>query len=136
MAIGTHGDTYLGIGCKESHLIKFRDKDFQSGLAQMIVLSETRVSDGRINIGASLDSDNSYYYSYQIITDNLPKRPLYIHFEPGSKYDYWDLDEIRVTVDAGSEHIVFSALGEKSYLWSGGRGPKVMYLGEQLTETH
>ena len=137
MAAGTHGDAYLGIGCKEFYLTEFRDKDFQPGLAQTIVLSglaQAIVSGKETNIGASLD-DNDSCSPYQIVTENLPKCPLYIRFEPGSRYDYWDLDEIRVTVNPGSEQIVFFALGEKSYLWSGVRGPKIMYLGEAIT-TH
>lgn len=39
MAAGTHGDAYLGIGCREFYLTEFRDKDFQPGCAQTIVLS-------------------------------------------------------------------------------------------------
>jgi len=138
MADGSYGDVYLGIGGEEFHLTKFSNKDFQPGRAQTIVLSglsEAIIFDERTNIGISPNSGDSCY-PYQIDSDNLPKCPLYMRFKPGSKYDYWDLEEIRVTVDAGSEHIVFSALGEKSYLWSGVRGPKVMYLGEQPTKTH
>jgi len=137
MAAGTHGDAYLGIGCKEFYLTEFRDKDFQPGLTQTIVLSglaQAIVFNEETNIEPSLD-DHDWCSPYQIVTENLSKCPLYIRFEPGSKDDYWDLDEIRVTVNAGSEQIVFSALGEKSYLWSGVRGPKVMYLGESIT-TH
>lgn len=140
MAAGTHGDAYLGIGCREFYLTEFRDKNFQPGCAQTIVLSGLTQAivfdeeDEEIDFDAS--PDNSDLCSpYQIVTENLSKCPLYIRFEPGSKNDYWDLDEIRVTVDAGFEHIVFSALGEKSYLWTGVRGPKMMYLGESIT-TH
>ena len=135
MAAGTHGDAYLSIGCKEYHLTEFKDKDFPPGLAQTIVLSgltHAIVLGEEKNIDASADNSDSYC-PYQIVTENLSKCPLYIRFEPGSKDDYWDLDEIRVTVDAGSEHIILSALGDKSYLWSGVRGPKVMFLGETIT---
>ena len=138
MADGSYGDVYLGIGCKEFYLTEINDNDFQPGQAQTIVLSglsEAIVFDERTNIGTCEDSSDSCY-PYEINSDNLPQCPLYIRFKSGSKYDYWDLEEIRVTVDSGSEHIVFSALGEKSYLWSGARGPKVMYLGEQPTKTH
>jgi uncharacterized protein (DUF779 family) len=140
MADGTHGDAYLGIGCKEFHLTEFRDKYFQPGQTQTIVLSELSeaiVFDERTNIGNCCEDSSNSCYPYEINSDNLPQCPLYIRFKSGSKYDYWDLEEIKVTVDVGSEHIVFSALGEKSYLWSGVRGPKVMYLGEQQpTTTH
>jgi hypothetical protein len=140
MAAGTHGDAYLGIGCKEFYLTEFRDKDFQPGLAQTFVLSGLTQAivfdeeDEEINSDVSPDNSDSCC-PYQIVTENLPKCPLYIRFEPGSKDDYWDFDEIKVTVDAGSERVVFSALGEKTYLWSGVIGPKVMYLGESIT-TH
>ncbi len=135
MAAGTHGDAYLGIGCKEFYLTEFKDEDFQPGLAQTIVLSglaHTNLLGEEINTGMSPDDIDSCS-PYQIVTENLLKCPLYIRLEPGSRYDYWDLDEIRVTVNPGSEQIVFSALGEQSYLWSGDRGPKVLYLGESIT---
>jgi hypothetical protein len=139
MVDGSNGKVYLGIGCKEFYLTGINDKDFQPGQAQTIILSglsEAIVFDERTNIGICEDSSNSCY-PYEINSDNLPQCPLYIRFKSGSKYDYWDLEEIKVIVDVGSEHIVFSALGEKSYLWSGVRGPKVMYLGEQQpTTTH
>ena len=137
MAARTHGDAYLGIGCKEFYLTEFRDKDFQPGLAQTIVLSglaHTNVLGEEINTGMSPDDIDSCS-PYQIVTENLFKCPLYIRFDSESKDDYWDLDEIRVTVNPGSEQIVFFAIGNTSYLWSGDRGAKVMLLGESIT-TH
>jgi len=138
MAAGTHGEAYLSIGCKEYHLTEFKDKDFQPGLAQTIVLSgldQPIVLGEETGADSSKDKSDLYCLHQQIDSENLSKCPLFIRFEPESKDDYWDLVEIRVTVDAGSEHIIFSALGEKSYLWSGVRGPKVMFLGETTT-TH
>jgi len=137
MAAGTHGDAYLGIGCKEFYLTEFKDEDFQPGLAQTIVLSglaHTNVLGEEINTGMSPDDIDSCS-PYQIVTENLFKCPLYIRFDSESKDDYWDLDEIRVTVNPGSEQIVFFAIGNTSYLWSGDRGAKVMLLGESIT-TH
>jgi len=79
---------------------------------------------------ADMSKGNSdLYCSYQqTVTKNLSKCLLYIRFESGYKDDHWDLFEIKITVDVGSEHIVFSALGEKSYLWFGFRWPKIMFL--------
>lgn len=137
IAAGTHGGVYLGIGCKEFFLTGFMDRVFRPGLVETIMLSELSeaiVFDRRLNIGIS-PYDSDACYPYQIITDDLPKCPLYIRFEPGSENDYWDLDELIVIVDTDSKHVVLSALGEKSYLWSGIRGSKVMFLGESET-TH
>ncbi len=98
-----------------------------SGLDQPIVLGK------ETDVDLSEDKSDLYCSYQQTDTEDLSICPLYIRFEPGSKNDYWDFVEIRATVDAGSEHIVYSALGEKSYLWSGVRGPKVMFLGETIT---
>ncbi len=78
MADETHGDAYLGIGCKEFYLTEFRDKDFQPELAQTSVLSglsHTNVLGGEINIGIS-PGDNDSCFPYQIDTENLLKCPL------------------------------------------------------------
>jgi len=94
MAAGTHGDAYLGIGCKEFYLTEFKDEDFQPGLAQTIVLSglahtnvHTNVLSDEINTEMSPDDIDSCS-PYQIVTENLFKCPLYIRFDSGSKDDY------------------------------------------------
>jgi hypothetical protein len=119
---GANGDVYLGIGGREFHLAIFGAKDFRAGETEDFILG-----DGT-NIGVS-PNDNDPRSPCQMITETLSSYPLYVRFEPTNEDGRWDLDEIRVTVNPGSDQIEFSALGGESYLWLGNRGTKILHFG-------
>lgn len=119
---GAHGDVYLGIGGREFHLAIFGNKDFRAGETEEFILGEGT------NIGVFPD-DNDPRSPYQMITETLSKYPLYVWFEPTSPDSRWELDEIGVTVNPGSDQIEFSALGGGSYLWLNNRGTKILHFG-------
>lgn len=119
---GANGDVYLGIGGREFHLAIFGAKDFRAGETEDFILG-----DGT-NIGV-FPNDNDPRSPYQIITETLSNYPLYVRFEPTNQDGRWELDEIRVTVNPGSDQMEFSALGGKSYLWLSNRGTKILHFG-------
>lgn len=73
--------------------------------------------------------DNDPCSPYQMVTENLSKFPLYVRFEPTNQDGRWELDEINVTVNPGSDQIAFSALGGQSYLWLNNHGTKILHFG-------
>lgn len=119
---GTNGDVYLGIGGREFHLAIYGAKDFRAGETEEFILGEGT------NIGV-FPADNDPRSPYQLVTETLSKYPIYVRFEPASPDSRWELDEISVTVNPGSDEIVFSALGGNSYLWLNNRGTKILHFG-------
>lgn len=122
MSSGTDSHVFLGIGGREFHLVVDAKKDFESGQTDTFVLGEGT------NIG-TLPSDNDPRFPYQLVTETLSKYPIYIRFEPSREDDRWEIDEISVIVNPGSQQIVFSALGGGSHIFLSNRGTKVMYFG-------
>jgi len=119
---GTNGDVYLGIGGREFHLAIFGSKDFRAGETEEFILGEGT------NIGVFPD-DNDPRSPYQMVTDTLSRYPIYVRFEPTNQDGRWELDEISVAVNPGSDQIEFSALGGGSYLWLNNRGTKILHFG-------
>ncbi len=122
---GTSGDVYLGIGGREFHLAIYGGKDFRAGETEEFILGE------ETNIGVFPD-DNDPRSPYQMVTESLTKNPLYVRFEPTNQDGRWELDEINVTVNPGSNQIAYSALGGQSYLWLNNHGTKILHFGAKV----
>ncbi len=121
-AAGTDGNVFLGIGGREFRLVIDAKKDFQSGSTNTFVLGEGT------NIGTD-PRGNDPRSPYKLVTETLSKYPIYIRFEPTRQDDRWEIDEINVTVNPGSEKIVFSALGGGSYIFLSNKDTKILYFG-------
>lgn len=121
MASGTDGRVYLGIGGRDFDLI-IDGKEFKSGATNTFILGEGT------NSGAD-PRDNDPRSPHQLVTETLKKYPVYIRFEPVREDDRWEIDEINVTVNPGSEEIVFSALGGGQHIFLSNKGTKIMYFG-------
>ena len=120
-ASGTDGRVYLGIGGRDFDLI-IDGKEFKNGSTDTFVLGEGT------NSGAD-PRDNDPRSPLQLVTETLSKYPVYIRFEPTRNDDRWEIDEIKVTVNPGSEQVVFSALGGGQHIFLSNKGTKIMYFG-------
>jgi len=123
---GTNGDVYLGIGGREFHLAIYGGKDFRVGETEEFVLG------AETNIGVFPD-DNDPRSPYQMVTENLTKNPIYVRFEPTNQDGRWELDEINVTVNPGSDQIAFSALGGNPICGSIITAPRSCILGHRFS---
>ena len=122
MASGTDGNVFLGIGGREFGLVVDAIKDFQSGAIDTFVLGEGT------NTG-TYPADNDPRSPCQLVTETLSKYPTYIRFEPTRQDDRWEIDEIKVTVNPGSEQVVLSALGGGAHIFLSNKGTKIMHFG-------
>ena len=122
IASGTDGAVFLGIAGREFRLVIDAKKDFQTGSTNTFVLGEGT------NIGTD-PRGNDPRSPYQLVTETLFKYPIYIRFEPTRQDDRWEIDEINVTVNPGSEQIVFSVLGGDSYIFLSNTDTKILYFG-------
>ena len=118
---GTDGRVYLGIGGRDFDLV-IDGKEFQNGTTNMFLLGEGT------NTGAD-PRNNDPRSPYQLVTETLSKYPVYIRFEPIREDDRWEIDEINVVVNPGSEDIKFSTLGGGQHIFLSNRSTKIMYFG-------
>ena len=122
MASGTDGHVFLGIGGREFNLVIDPQKDFQNGSTDTFVLGEGT------NIGTD-PRDNDPRSPHQMVTETLSKYPIYMRLEPTREDDRWEIDEINVTVNPGSEQVTYSALGGGQHIFLSSKGTKTMYFG-------
>ena len=122
MASGTDGHVFLGIGGREFNLRIDPQKDFQSGSTDTFVLGEGT------NMGTD-PRDNDPRSPHQMVTETLSKYPIYMRFEPTREDDRWEIDEINVTVNPGSEQVAYSALGGGQHIFLSNKGTKTMSFG-------
>ena len=107
MASGTDGHVFLGIGGREFNLVIDPQKDFQNGSTDTFVLGEGT------NIGTD-PRDNDPRSPHQMVTETLSKYPIYMRLEPTREDDRWEIDEINVTVNPGSEQVTYSAFRRRA----------------------
>jgi hypothetical protein len=117
---GSDGKYYFGIGGREFRLDIPGSHDFQRSMDQIFTLGEgTNISDAGFNDPRAM----------QMQTENLPRYPKYIRFEPANVNDNWHLYNISATVNPGPGQVVFSALGGTPKIWLGDKMSKVFYFG-------
>jgi len=121
MASGTDGRVFLGIGGREFNLL-IDGKEFLNGSTDTFVLGEGT------NTGTD-PRDNDPRSPHQLVTESLSKYPIYMRFEPTREDDRWEIDEINVTINPGSEQVTFSALGGGQHIFLSNKGTKIMHFG-------
>jgi hypothetical protein len=137
---GTDGSVYLGLGGREFRLDS-REDDFERGSWREYILGggpELNVPEPQIRVRNWDKNDPSL--RFPLDTNNLPRTPVYIRFEPQGAFDNWNLFFAAVLVYAGEFVVGYAPPEEFDNLWMGQASGKLLYLtsewrdGEKLLE--
>jgi hypothetical protein len=132
---GTDGDIYLGIGGREFRLDS-REDDYERGSWREYVLGtaplESNLAPPQIRVRNWDRNDPTL--RFLLDTNDLPRTPVYIRFEPQGAYDNWNLFFAAALVYAGTFCVGYAPPETFNDLWLGQASGKVLHLTSEWSD--
>jgi hypothetical protein len=132
---GTDGRVYLGIGGREFR-VDSREDDYERGSWREYILGtvplETNPSPQQIRVRNWENNDPTL--RFPLDTDNLPRTPVYIRFEPQGAGDNWNLFFAAALVYADRFFVGYSPPEDFNDLWLGQAMGKVLHLTSEWND--
>ena len=133
---GTDGRVYLGIGGREFRLDS-REDDYERGSWREYILGTAPLETLALSppqIRVRNWEDNDPTLRLPLDTNNLPRSPVYIRFEPLGSYDKWNLFFAATRVYADQFFVGYAPPDDFHDLWLGEAMGKVLYLTREWTD--
>lgn len=116
---GTDGNVFVAV-CGREFSIDSAVDDFERG------------GDRTYTLGAGANINHASYNDpaspFALDTGDADRFPAWLRFEPAGSGPNWDLEEVMVTLNPGTNQVQFQALGGNNHLWLGQDFGKYVFL--------